>query len=221
MRQRKRHIVQALATLAQNANLSGFVSGSIYRGAAKSVCVPGLNCYSCPGALGACPLGSLQSVAAGNRHNISFYVLGLLLLFGTVFGRLICGFLCPFGFFQELLHRIPLRKRRLPRRLDKTMRWGKYLALLAALSLPALLTDAFGLGAPVFCKYICPAGTLEGGIPLLLGDASLCETVGPLFFWKLAVLLAVVAASIVLYRPFCKYLCPLGAFYGLLNRVSL
>ena len=34
-------------------------------------------------------------------------------------------------------------------------------------------------------------------------------------------MLAVIALSVVFYRPFCKWLCPLGAFYALFNRVSL
>ena len=59
MTDRKRFSIQAAATLLQNANLRGFFTGRIYQGASKSVCVPGLNCYSCPGAVGACPLGSL------------------------------------------------------------------------------------------------------------------------------------------------------------------
>ena len=75
---------------------------------------------------------------------------------------------------------------------------------------------------PAFCKYLCPAGTLEGGVPLvLLNLGGLHLEIGTLFFWKLAVLLLILAACLFIYRPFCKYLCPLGAFYGLLNRVSL
>jgi ferredoxin len=55
---------------------------------------------------------------------------------GLVFGRLFCGFLCPFGWFQDLLHRIPGRKFSLPR----WTRFGKYLALLLLVfALPFLL----------------------------------------------------------------------------------
>lgn len=221
MRQGKRHFFQLLATLAQNAHLGGFLTGTIYKGNAKHICVPGLNCYSCPGALGACPIGSLQAVIGGAGRTVSYYVLGTILLFGVLLGRLICAFLCPFGFLQDLLHKIPSPKPSLPRRLDRSLRWGKYLSLAAVLLLPAVLTDAFGIGAPFFCKYLCPAGTLEGGIPLLLKNEALRGAVGFLFSWKLAVALAVLAAAILLYRPFCKYLCPLGALYGLLNRFSL
>ncbi len=217
----KRPVVQAVSSLLHNPFLSNFLSGGVYQGDAKHICVPGLNCYSCPGAVGACPIGSLQAVIGGRDRRFSFYVLGTALFFGVLLGRLICGFLCPFGFLQDLLYRIPSPKPKLPRRLDKAMRWGKYLALAAVLILPAVLTDAYGLGAPYFCKYVCPAGTLEGGIPLLLANESLRTAVGFLFSWKAAILALVLAGSVLLYRPFCKYLCPLGAIYGLLNRFSV
>ena len=73
---------------------------------------------------------------------------------------------------------------------------------------------------PFFCKYLCPAGTLGGGVPLLLGNPPLRQAAGGLFVWKLAVLLVIVLAAAVVCRPFCKYLCPLGAFYALFNRFS-
>lgn len=220
MKQGKRHLIQALAAIAHNPHLGNFFTGRIYRGPTKVVCVPGLNCYSCPGAAGACPIGSLQAVIGGSARSVSYYVTGTVLLFGAVFGRLICGFLCPFGFVQDLLHKIPSPKPAPPRRLDRALRRGKYAALAAVLLLPAVLTDAFGIGAPYFCKYVCPAGTLEGGVPLLLGNETLRAAVGFLFSWKMGLLLLTLAGSVLLYRPFCKYLCPLGAIYGLLNRFS-
>ncbi|MBQ6453760.1 MAG: 4Fe-4S binding protein, partial [Coriobacteriales bacterium] len=100
--------IQSVAVLLQNANFKGFLTGRIYQGPIKAVCVPGLNCYSCPGAVGACPIGSLQATLGGASFKLPYYVLGLLVFFGALLGRAICGFLCPFGFLQDLLHRIPL-----------------------------------------------------------------------------------------------------------------
>ena len=54
-----RRLVQLYAALLYNANLKGFIDGHIYSGNLKAVCVPGFNCYSCPGAIASCPLGSL------------------------------------------------------------------------------------------------------------------------------------------------------------------
>ena len=99
----KRRLIQLYSALLFNANIKGFVTGKIYKGASKNICVPGLNCYSCPGAVGACPLGSLQNALGSSQHRAPFYVIGILLLYGLLLGRAICGFLCPFGFIQELL----------------------------------------------------------------------------------------------------------------------
>ena len=214
--------IQAAAALLTNGHLRGFFQGGIYSGPLKRFCVPGLNCYSCPGALGACPIGAMQAVISGNRHNFSFYVFGILALFGVLLGRLVCGFLCPFGWLQELLHKIPTRKLRVKRAVDRPLRLFKYGVLaLFVLALPAFAVDAFGLGAPWFCKWICPAGTLEGGIPLVLSNASLRAGLGFTFWWKISLLALTLLFSVLIYRPFCKYVCPLGAFYALFNRWSL
>ena len=87
--------------LLHNANLKGFFTGKIYSGPLKSVCVPGLNCYSCPGAVGACPIGSLQSFLGALRFRFPYYVIGMLIFFGALLGRTVCGFLCPFGWLRS------------------------------------------------------------------------------------------------------------------------
>jgi len=217
----KRTLTQIIASIITNANLQGFISGRIYRGKIKSLCVPGLNCYSCPGALGSCPIGSLQAVIGTAKYNISLYVLGLMGIFGILFGRFICGWLCPFGFIQDLLHKIPSPKFKVPVKLNGTLKYFKYVVLsVFVVLLPLLLVDQLGLSSPYFCKYICPAGTLEGGIPLTLINRGLRAALGFLFIWKLVILLIVIVLSLLIYRPFCRYICPLGAFYALFNPFS-
>ena len=212
--------IQLVAALAQNADFRGFFTGRIHQGALKNVCVPGLNCYSCPGALGACPIGSMQGFLSSRPVRFPYYVVGLLLFFGALLGRAVCGFLCPFGLLQELLHKIPLPRKKLgafPG--DRALRCVKY-AVLAVLvvGLPALVTD----WVPAFCKYLCPAGTLGGGVPLvLIHGKRLHLEVSGLFFYKLGLAAAILLACLVIFRPFCKYLCPLGALYGLTNRFAL
>ena len=218
---KNRTVIQAAWTLVTNSQLANFFKGTIYQGKLKSVCVPGLNCYSCPGATGACPIGALQAQLGGWKHGFAFYTAGLLLFFGAVFGRLVCGFLCPFGFVQDLLNRARTKKIHVRQKTDRALRYVKYgiLAVFVIL-LPIFLVDQYGLSTPWFCKLICPAGTLEGGIPLVLGNPALRESIGWLFSWKVLVLVALIALSLFISRPFCKYLCPLGAIYSLFNRVS-
>lgn len=221
MKTKFRHLIQLAATVLFNGFFVGFQKGTIFRGASKMFCLPVLNCYSCPGAVGACPIGSLQAVLGDRNHHFSFYVLGTLMLFGILLGRLICAFLCPFGFVQELLYKIKLPKLRVPRAVDRPLRYLKYVILVLFVIVgPILLTNAFGMGSPYFCKYICPAGTLEGGIPLVASNPALQNTIGGLFFWKLGILIVILLLSVFVYRPFCKYICPLGAVYALFNRFS-
>ena len=219
-RGRLRLLVQLAFAALLNGYAAGFAGKTLYTGGVKRFCVPVLNCYSCPGALGACPIGALQTVV-GRRGRVPFYVLGVLMLFGVLVGRTVCGFVCPFGLVQDLLYRLPVPKLRVPRRLDRALRWVKYAVLALVLLLPALLTDGYGNGAPWFCKYLCPAGTLLGGIPQLLLHRELRGLAGGLFWWKLAVLLAVLAAAAAVSRCFCRYLCPLGAFYAVFSRVTV
>lgn len=205
-----------------NGYAMGFAQGKIFTGPTKSVCVPVLNCYSCPGALGACPIGALQAAFGSSGRGIPFYVLGTLLLFGILLGRLSCGLLCPFGFIQDLLHRIPSPKPKVPAKIDRPLRWLKYLVLaVLVVGLPAVVAAANGYAPPFFCEYLCPAGTLEAGLPLLAMDERLRSQIGWLFDWKLAVLVAIVVLAVFIHRPFCRYLCPLGGLWGLFNRFSL
>ena len=216
MDEKKRLGVQAVAALLQNADFRGFFTGRVSQSPTKAVCVPGLNCYSCPSAVGACPIGALQNALSAYSFKIPYYVLGLLLFFGALLGRAVCGFLCPFGLLQDLLHKIPFVKKIRTFRADKYLRFVKY----AVLVLLVIVLPLFVKLTPVFCKYLCPSGTLAG-LLLAFSDTRLFALFGSRFMWKACILGCVVLASVLLYRPFCKYLCPLGALYALFNRVAL
>ena len=151
-----RHGIQALWAFITNSHVTGFVTGKIYTGKLKNACVPGLNCYSCPGAVGAYPIGSLQAVIGSWNFKMAYYVVGFLIFIGAMVGRL-----------------------------------------------------------------ICPAGTLEGGLPLVLLNKSMRSALGWLYIWKNAILVITIILSILIYRPFCKYICPLGALYSVFNPISL
>ena len=213
----KRKLIQIIAFGFSNSHLVNFKDGSIYQGKWKQFCNPGLNCYSCPAAGFACPIGALQSVNGSMKFNFSFYVVGFLLAVGVLLGRFVCGWLCPFGLLQEILHKIPTPKLK----LWKGFLYLKYVILVVfVLLLPIVATDYMGMGKPAFCQYICPAGTLEGGIPLLSIHPELRQTIGSLFFLKLGILIVTVVGCILIYRFFCRTLCPLGLIYGLMNKIS-
>lgn len=219
---RVRTAVQLAFAALTNGYAAGFLKGTIYKGEGKYLCLPGLNCYSCPGALGSCPLGAFQAVITGRDRSFSFYVAGFLLLFGAVLGRFVCGWLCPFGLVQDLLHKIPFPRKWRVLPGERGLRALKYVLLvLFVILLPLTVLDVVGQGQPWFCKYICPSGTLLGGIPLVASNPALRSALSWLFAWKGALLAAVVLLSVVLWRPFCRYLCPLGAVYGLFNPVAL
>lgn len=217
---RFRWLIQAAAAVLTNIHLPNFFKGTLYQGKGKYACVPGLNCYSCPGAAGACPIGAFQAVIGSSKFKFSYYITGSLILMGVLLGRFICGFLCPFGWLQELLHKIPVPK--LSTKKLKPLRYLKYVILAVfVIMLPLIVVNELGMGDPFFCKYICPQGVVEGAIPLAIANEGIRSALGALFSWKTGVLLAVVTASMFIYRPFCKWICPLGAFYALMNKVSL
>lgn len=217
-----RLIIQIVFTSLTNLNLKGFINGSIYKGPSKAYCVPGLNCYSCPGALGACPIGSMQAVLNSRDFSLSFYLGGFLTLVGGLSGRLTCGYLCPFGLVQDLLYRLPIFNKRKNLYLEKYLRKLKYISLgLFVIILPTFVKNIAGMGNPYFCKYICPSGTLMGGIPLSIRNSLIRSAIGNLFYFKLSILVFIIVLSIKTYRPFCKYLCPLGLIYGFFNPLAL
>lgn len=213
--------VQLLFTAVTNGYMYGFLNGKIYRGGLKYACVPGLNCYSCPGAIAACPIGALQALLNQRGFQIPFAALGVLFLFGSLLGRFVCGWLCPFGLAQDLLHKIPVFKKvkRLP--CHRILKYGKYAVLILLVGAGSMFLFGGYVKVPAFCKYLCPSGTLLGALPLLGANEALRGQAGGLFLWKLGILLGIVLLSLKAYRPFCQYLCPLGAVYGWFNRISL
>ena len=218
----KRKLIQVYAALLFNANLKGFRTGNIYKGPLKNICTPGLNCYSCPGASGACPLGALQNSLSASTKTAPYYVFGIIILYGFLFGRWICGFLCPFGLIQELLHKIPTPKLK-KSKVTRVLTYFKYVILVFFVGILPIAYAFRNFPLPGFCKYICPAGTLEGAMGLLSNkvNESYLRMLGPLFTWKFLLMISILVACVFIFRLFCRFLCPLGALYGLFNKISL
>ena len=211
----KRRYTQLIAAVLYNCNIKGFMTGSIYQGSLKGICAPGINCYSCPGATVSCPLGSLQSGLLLSKYKIPYFILGTIILMGLFLGRFICGFLCPFGLIQELLYKLPLPKIK-KNKVTRALSYMKYVILIFfVIAIPLIKS------VPAFCKYICPAGTLEAGIPLVIANKTLRRLIGFLFSWKIFILSLVLLICMICYRTFCRFVCPLGAVYSFFNPITI
>jgi len=229
---RTRRLSQIGATVLANPYFAYISNRTIYQGKAKGICFPGLNCYACPLAIFSCPIGSLQhslaimkpseriktisGIAKVTHKSFSpsalFYVLGSIGIVGAIFGRLPCGWICPFGLLQEVLYRIPVPKLKIP----KGLRYLKYGSLLILSMLIPYIT-----GIHFFSRY-CPAGTLEGLLPLKVFPPKTPLPPGSFFVWvKIGILIFFLLWFTTTKRPFCRTACPLGAFYSLFNPVSL
>jgi ferredoxin-type protein NapH len=216
----RRLLAQVVFFLLQNPMLGNFARGQIYRGELKQVCTPGLNCYSCPAAVTSCPMGALQLFLGGAKHSIGLFIAGFLLAIGALFGRLICGYVCPMGFLQDLLYKIKVPKFK-PR--FKYARYIKYVVLgLFAMILPFIIRDELsGLGSPWYCALICPSGTIFGAVPLIAVNEFLREMLEWRFILKATIAAGIIISSVFVFRLFCRVLCPLGAVYALFNRFAV
>lgn len=208
----KRLLTQFCATILYNGKPFGVPP--------VKACVPGLNCRFCPGAIGGCPLGMLQSIARTGFERIPFYALASIVLVALLLGRIICGWLCPFGLLQDLLYKVPgykIAKNQLTAKLV----YLKYLILLVAIFLaPPFLYYTKNISYPIFCDELCPNGLLNA-LVMIATDSGFGFGFALFSYPKLIIFLAIAVGSMVIFRPFCRFLCPLGAFYALFNKISI
>ena len=213
-----RRASQVFGLLITNLYGSVFFRKQIYKGPFKGVCVPFLYCHACPTAVFSCPIGELQHYAA--VHLIPFYLIGHLTFIGLFVGRMACGWLCPFGLLQELMYKIKSFKIKIPSYFSY-LPWFCLFGL--AILLPYLTTEHW------FSK-LCPIGALVAGIPWVLWNPVNPVTGGPtiepgsvswLFFIKMFLLVGTLYLFVLAKRPFCRYVCPLGLFWGFFNKISI
>jgi len=177
-----------------------------------TVCSPVFHCYSCPWALFACPIGVLANFSA--IHLVPLLAMGTLLVVGGVFGSFVCGWACPFGLLQDLAARIPTPKFAPP----AWMGHFRYVVLVGSV---LVIPYFFGEGHPLFICRVCPAGALEAALPNAVQTAIYAEQTAWPSELKSAILVAFLAGSLFMWRPWCTVLCPLGAVFGLCNRASV
>ncbi|OHB69867.1 MAG: hypothetical protein A2V70_02235 [Planctomycetes bacterium RBG_13_63_9] len=178
----------------------------------STVCSPVFHCVSCPLASFACPIGALANFSA--IHVFPFAAVGTLLIYGVVFGTFICGWVCPFGFLQDLVARIPTPKFELPT-------WMGYLRYVVLIVFVLAIPFFFSESSPLFFCSLCPAGALEAALPHTAKLAIAGQQVSWPSTVKITILVLILVAMLFKRRPWCTVFCPLGAIFALFNRISI
>ena len=217
----KRYLTQVVVAFLYNSKPFVKLEGKKLAVPVQDVCVPGLNCMHCRYSLAGCPLGIAQKAMRGGWESVAWQVWGILVLIALIFGRMICGWACPIGFFQELLHKVPVPKINKNKFTRKLANLKYIVGVVLVLAIPYYTGHYTSNGISSFCATICPGLLLEAAIlpKVLNGQWSALTSLfyNARFYW----LLFLIITMLVVYRPFCRFLCPLGAVYGLFNKFSL
>jgi len=202
----KQRLVQTFSFIALNSNLRG---AEVY-----PVCLPVMHCNACPLSWTTCPIYRLSELVQFHEPIMSaeWLFLGVILGLCVIAGRYFCGWVCPAGFVQDMLFKIPTPKFQLP----SYMKWLKYGFLFIT-----VIAVAYFAGKEVpafFCTY-CPTATVESVIPAMIFLPE--YVIGAAGNWRFVVLAIVVVLAITNYRNFCKIMCPIGAMVAITNKFSL
>lgn len=197
---RLRHITQTIAFAISNLGIVPALK--------TGFCYPFLHCYGCPLASGACPIGTLQNFII--LPLFPFYLIGMLGVYGTLFGRSFCGWACPFGAVQDVIGGLAKGRKISGRKLPPSS-YVKFAMLLIVVVAAWITLDT------LFCKF-CPAGSLFAAIPAVFAYPSLQR--GIFFYLHLATLIVTVVLVLLFSRFWCRYLCPFGTI-GVFNRLSV
>jgi ferredoxin len=179
---------------------------------------PFLNCQACEMASGACPIGQFQTGLL--QRSLPVLAIGTVVFTAALLGRWICGWLCPFGLFADMLDRISLK------RFQPAHVWriGGYVVLAFLLVGSVVLVAAGVTGQGPFCSTVCASGKIYGLLPYYVTTGA-GEVTGGADLSALALhagLFGVflVAAFLISGRVFCRYACPMGALLGLANKFA-
>ena len=171
--------------------------------------------------------------------------LASFLITGILVGKSLCGWVCPFGFIQDLIDFAKRQKTDVSPRTHESMVYVKYAILGIALFISVTFSaakvfkvhsnyeSAFGIFVKMPFTTLSPAETLFSILPngILNFKNAVMEnptfdvlsgiaTLSPLFWVQLFILGSVLVFAAYVPRSWCKYFCPHGAIMAILNRFS-
>ena len=209
----KRRVVQILIAILLTCNITAYMAEWRFYG---NVCLPVLHCNACPLTWFNCPIYKISEWAQYREVPwgtlAPWMLLGIFGSIGVLVGRFFCGWVCPMGLLQDLLHSIPSPKLKVP----SVLRWMKYAFLFISVG-----AVAYWAGKDVlyfFCKF-CPVATMEVGIPQMIVDND--WALDPWRIVRLSVLVFVLVLVVCNIRSFCRIMCPVGALVAVANKFSL
>ncbi|HEY4675036.1 MAG TPA: 4Fe-4S binding protein [Candidatus Bathyarchaeia archaeon] len=190
---------------------------------------------------------AIQLMLGGGNTNVVFPWLAVasFLIVGIFIGKSLCGWVCPFGFVQDLIGYVRRKQTDLSPRTHETMLYVKYaiLALVLLISVTFAASKLLGvsgtyegaLGIFAYAPFtaISPSETLFATLPRMVLNfrnalvqnqaVDILSGIGslpPLFWAQIVIMGAVLVFAAYVPRSWCRYLCPHGAIMGVMNRFS-
>ncbi|MDI6846679.1 MAG: 4Fe-4S binding protein [Candidatus Bathyarchaeia archaeon] len=178
---------------------------------------------------------AIQFTLSGWKDNnvvFPWLAIASFLIIGILLGKSLCGWICPFGFIQDLIGFIKRKKMKLSPRTHESMIYVKYAVLSIALFVSVTFSivklvgisrsyeEALGIFAKAPFTTLSPAETLFSTLLQILSNSDSEILSNPLFWTQLFIMVGVLVFAAYVPRGWCKYFCPHGAIMAVLNRFS-
>ncbi|HAE42997.1 MAG TPA: ferredoxin [Clostridiales bacterium] len=163
-----------------------------------------------------CPFGGVETFYTfitgqgfiNKIHDSTMVMFVLVLAGGVLFGSAFCGFICPLGTIQEWVGKAGKKlfpkhyNQIIPKKWDYKLRYLRYVTLIAVVYFSSMTFKlVFADYDPYFALFNFYAGEVA--------------------FTAIVVLAVVLISSLIVERPWCKYLCPFGIIMGLFNKIRI
>lgn len=160
-----------------------------------------------------CPFGGIENLWAwlSGRANIQKIFSGtmvlffLTIIFAAIFRRSFCGNICPFGALQEFIGLAYPKKYKVPQKTDRYLRLIKYVILIISIVMAWFTMTLWISPFDPWAAF----GHIYNFTEMISG-----YTIGAI------ILVLTLIASLFINRIFCKYLCPAGAMYAIVGKLS-